>query len=98
MAMSVLCKTKEPINYLYYRVVPYTRALDDLRNLLDNLGYDGKEYGEHSCKRGGATESSSKGIPETEIQEQGNWKCLATTRKYIERSDKKSLDFIRRMV
>jgi len=80
------------------RVVPYTRALDDLRELLDELGYDGKKYGEHSGKRGGATESSSKGIPENEIQEQGNWKSLATARKYIDKDDKKSLAFIRRMI
>lgn len=82
----------------FCRVVPYTRALDDLRDILDHLGYDGKKYREHSGKRGGATESSSKGIPETDIQEQGNWKSLATTRKYIDKSDKKSLEFIRRMV
>jgi len=80
------------------RVVPYTRALDDLRELLDGLGYNGKDYGEHSGKRGGATESSSKGIPENEIQEQGNWTCLTTARKYIEKSDKNSLAFIRKMI
>jgi len=92
------CDPRDPSRPHSTRVVPYTRALDDLRELLDGLGYDGKKYGEHSGKRGGATESSSKGIPETEIQEQGNWTCLATARKYIEKSDKKSLEFIRKMI
>jgi len=69
-----------------------------LRDLITELGYDGNEFSEHSHKRGAASESSSAGISETDIQEQGNWKSLATTRKYIDQSDTRSLSFTKKLI
>ncbi len=60
--------------------------MSNLRSLLDDLGYDGKKYSEHSTKRGAATRSSEIGIPDDDIQVAGNWKNPKTVKLYIDRN------------
>jgi len=76
----------------------YTSALADLRNVLTGLGYDGNEFSEHSLKRGVATDSDAAGIPENEIQEEGGWTNVQTTRRYIDKKDTKSVLYTRKLI
>ncbi len=48
--------------------------------------YDGKRYGEHSGKRGMATQAAANGLSEEEIRDGGNWASATTARKYIQQS------------
>ncbi len=66
------------------RVVGYSLAVQDFRNLITLAGHDGKDFSEHSNKRGGASHAANSGIPEEEIRDIGNWKSLKTARLYID--------------
>ncbi len=48
--------------------------------------FDGKMFGEHSGKRGMATQAAANGLTEEEIREGGNWASATTARKYIDQS------------
>jgi len=77
--------------------IGYNRAIQDLRTILDSLGYDGKSFSEHSMKRGITTTSDEIGIPEAEICQEGGWKNLKTMRLYIDKKDVKSLLFAKKI-
>ena len=62
----------------------YTLALQDLKNVIDSAGHDGKTFSEHSSKRGGATTAANAGLQEDEIRELGNWASTKTARLYID--------------
>jgi hypothetical protein len=64
--------------------VPYNAALSDLRSLLDSLGYQGKDYGEHSGKRGGASAAAENGISKDDLQRLGGWRSDAMPSKYTD--------------
>jgi len=82
--------------------INYGISLVDLRYYLTELGYEGDQFSEHSLKRGAATDSDEAGIPETDIQEQGGWTNIKTTRLYIDKKDLKShaytLNLIRKLL
>ena len=48
--------------------------------------FDGKKYGEHSGKRGMASQAAANGATEEEIRDGGNWASNSTARKYIQQS------------
>jgi hypothetical protein len=64
--------------------VSYPGALDDLRNLLDDLGYDGKLFGEHSGKRGGSTQAVENGMDLETLKRLGGWRSCAMPAKYVD--------------
>jgi len=66
------------------KTVTYSLALQDFRFIVDQAGFEGKLYSEHSGKRGAATYAANAGMAEAEICEIGNWKNLKTARLYIE--------------
>ncbi len=68
------------------RVISYSNAVSNLRNLLDHIGLNGDDYSEHSSKRGAATRSSEVGVDDVSIQIAGGWRDLRTVRKYIDRN------------
>ena len=68
------------------RIVGYTLALQDLRNVIDQAGHDGNKFSEHSNKRGGASLAANSGIPDEEIRDIGNWANVKTARLYIDQS------------
>jgi len=74
--------------------VSYGCSHANLREVLDLLGYQGSDYGEHSAKRGMATHCARLGIPEPDIQVAGNWTNLKTTRLYIDKKTVKAQKFI----
>ncbi len=80
------CSAENPNRPHASRVIGYTLALQDLRNVIDKSGHDGKEFSEHSNKRGGATLAANSGVPENEICEIGNWANVKTARKYIDQN------------
>ncbi len=59
--------------------------MSNLRAILDRLGYVGRDYSEHSSRRGVATHSSDIGIDDSSIQVAGNWTDPRTVKKYIDR-------------
>lgn len=65
--------------------VPYSGALDDLRNLFTNLGIDGR-YGEHSGKRGGSTQAAENGMSFPDLKRLGGWKSDSMPSKYVDQS------------
>jgi hypothetical protein len=66
--------------------LPYNAALSDLRTLLDNLGYQSKNYDEHSGKRGGASAMAENGISKDDLQRLGGWRSEAMPSKYTDMS------------
>ncbi len=62
----------------------YCTALEDFRNLLTCLGYDPKSYGEHSGKRGGASEAASAGLHLSDLQRLGGWRSQTMPAKYTD--------------
>lgn len=66
------------------KTVPYNGALDDLRTLLNELGYDGKHYGEHSGKRGGATAAVENGMDMDTLKRLGRWRSATIPSKYVD--------------
>ena len=71
-----LCTAKNVPNPV--KPVPYSSALSDLKKLLQSFGCDPKLYGEHSGKRGGATESQLKRL--------GGWRSDVMPSKYVDLS------------
>ncbi len=62
----------------------YCTALEDFRNLLSSLGYDPMSYGEHSGKRGGASEAASAGLSLPDLQRLGGWHSQTMPAKYTD--------------
>lgn len=67
------------------KAVPYSGCLDDLKKLLHTLGIEGR-YGEHSGKRGAATQAAENGMPMETLKRFGGWKSDSVPSKYVDRS------------
>jgi len=61
----------------------YSTCLEDLRNLLETLGIEGR-YGEHSGKRGGASQAAENGMSATTLKRLGGWKSDVVPQKYVD--------------
>ena len=72
--------------------VPYNGALEDLRNLLNDLGHDGKRYGEHSGKRGGATVAVENGMDMETLKRFGRWCSADVPSKYVDLGTKSRIE------
>ena len=71
--------------------LPYPGALADLRHLLDSLGFDSRMYGEHSGKRGAATQAAENGMSQTNLQQLGGWRSDTMAAKYVDMSTESKL-------
>jgi len=69
----------------------YCTALEDFRDLLSRLGYDPMSYGEHSGKRGGASEAASAGLHLSDLQRLGGWRSQTMPAKYTDLPAEKRL-------
>ena len=67
------------------KAVPYGGCLDDLKRLLATLGIEGR-YGEHSGKRGAATQAAENGMTVEALKRFGGWKSDSMPVKYADRS------------
>ena len=67
------------------KAVPYSGCLEDLKQLLKNLGIEGR-YGEHSGKRGAATQAAENGMTLETLKRFGGWKSDSVPVKYVDRS------------
>ncbi len=85
-SLQPTCSPRDPNRPHPTRVVGYTLALQDLRNVIGRTGIDGLKFSEHSSKRGGATLAANSGVTEEEIREIGNWENVKTARLYIDQS------------
>ena len=70
----------------------YTAALADLRKLLNDLGYDGNLYGEHSGKRGAASHAIDSGMSVDTLQRLGGWRSSTMPNKYVDLSTRNRLE------
>ena len=73
------------------KFVPYTGCLDDLKKLLTALGIQGR-YGEHSAKRGAATQAVENGMPLETLKRFGGWKSDSMPVKYVDRSTNSKIE------
>lgn len=64
---TVLCKQNKPISY--------TRTREIVLEVLDQLGYDKKQFGLHSLRSGGATAAASNSVPDRLLKSHGRWRC-----------------------
>ncbi len=91
------CDPRNPTLPHPSRSISYTNAVNNLRSLLDGLGYDGSQYSEHSSRRGVATRSSAIGVPDDQIQIAGGWKNPKTVQLYIDRNPRQHQRLTRRI-
>lgn len=61
----------------------YSSCLEDLRGLFTTLGIEGR-YGEHSGKRGGASQAAENGMPTETLKRLGGWKSDHVPQKYVD--------------
>ena len=66
------------------KAVLYPTALEDLRKVLTELGHDGRLYGEHSGKRGGATAAVANGMDMETLKRLGRWRSPNVPAKYVD--------------
>ncbi len=62
----------------------WTKTLKYLEFKCSQLGYQGRDYSEHSSRRGVATHCSEVGIDDSSMQVAGNWSDPRTVKKYID--------------
>ena len=67
------------------KALSYNGCLDDLKKLLTNLGIEGR-FGEHSGKRGAATQAAENGMQMEMLKRFGGWKSDSVPVKYVDRS------------
>ena len=63
--------------------IGYSSCLDETRQLLQLLQIPGR-FGEHSGRRGAATQAALNGGSLLEVQTLGNWKSGSTAQKYVD--------------
>jgi hypothetical protein len=80
------------------RVISYSNAISNLRTLLDQLGYDGSSYSEHSSRRGVATHCSDIGVPEEDIQIARGWTNPRTLQLYIDRNPRQHQNLTKKIL
>ena len=64
----------------------YSKALEQLRNVLQAIHLDGKKYGLHSMRSGGASLAAALGVPDRLIMRQGDWRSVSSKNRYIKES------------
>ena len=74
--------------HLPQQKIGYTSCLDETRQLLTTLNIPGR-FGEHSGRRGAATQAAANGGSLLEIQTLGNWKSASNAQLYIDDQSKK---------
>ena len=74
-ALPEQCKEKGNALFLDNQLLPLTRQffLTQLKNLLERLGLDNRQYSGHSFRVGAATSCSAAGIEDHLIQTLGRW-------------------------
>jgi hypothetical protein len=75
----------------------YSGALDDLRHLLNELGYDGKLFGEHSGKRGGSTQAVENGMDLETLKRLGGWRSSTMPAKYVDLAVKTRIEMSKKL-
>lgn len=66
--------------------ISYTSCLEETRELLQKLNIPGR-FGEHSGRRGAATQAAINGGSLMSIQAIGGWKSSSTAQKYIDKHE-----------
>lgn len=69
----------------------YTRALEDIRFVLRQIGLKGESFGTHSFRAGGATTAAQQGVQHELIKNHGRWKTDTAKDLYLRYNDKVKL-------
>ena len=64
----------------------YTRCREILKESLDAVGLNSKEYGLHSLRAGGASAAAAIGVPDRLFKRHGRWKSEDSKDRYIKES------------
>ena len=67
----------------------YSRALQDLKDMIEATGRDSSSYGEHSGRRGGATAAAEAGAEWTDLKRLGRWASDTAPQLYVENTERK---------
>ena len=67
----------------------YSRALQDLKDLMEKTGRDGNAFDEHSGRRGGATAAAEAGAKWTDLKKLGRWASDAAPQLYVENTERR---------
>ena len=76
----------------------YSRARHELQCYFKFLGWDFKNFGWHSFRRGGATCAAQGGVEIRLVQRHGRWKTVKSMNKYVIPSIKEKIEVTRRMI
>ena len=76
------------------KILSYATYRDTVKQLIEKIGHDPKDYGTHSMRSGGATELASD-ISEFELLTTGRWSDARSIRSYVEMSDSARFDISR---
>lgn len=74
--------------------IGYSSCLDETRQLMQHLNIEGR-FGEHSGRRGAATQIALNGGSVLDIQNAGNWKSSSNAQKYVDSSCRQKSDLAR---
>ena len=73
------------------KFVPYSGCLDDLKRPLKTVGIE-RRYGEHSGKRGAATQAAENGMSIDTLKRFGGWKSDSVPERYVDRSTSSKIE------
>ena len=66
----------------------YSNASADLKKMLQEIGEDPSQYGEHSGRRGGATAAAEAGTSWLDLKRHGRWKSDKAPQAYIDANER----------
>ena len=69
----------------------YSRMRQLVLEKLTSLGYEGKNFGLHIFRAGGATTAANKGLPERLFKRHGRWRSERAKDGYVKHSLEKRL-------
>ena len=104
LSLSVL--QNNPENFLFCRMsktkvghkadgrkpISYTTAREDFTQRMGRITKDGKKYGLHSLRSGGASAAANCGVSDRKIRKHGRWVSTASRDRYIKDSMERRLD------
>lgn len=77
--------------------ISYTRLRELIKQKLQQLGYNEKEYGMHSLRAGGATAAANAHVPERLFKRHGRWRSENAKDGYIKDSDEDMLQVSKKL-
>ena len=85
------------INGTKFKPIAATTIQQDLKKIMKLLNMPISQYAFHSCKLGGTTKASEKGISKSEILALGHWKSSSMVDRYTRTTSKRLSELSQRL-